>query len=294
MKTQFDWAKGLPELPGYHWQGWHLNQPAHEYHDHPALGSGDVKKAGVSPAHLAAKFDTPEWLKPNFDTPALEFGRAFHEALLEPDVFKRNYAISPKHFDDYRLKDAKDFLKGFEADAGGRSVLKYSEGWLIDRMLAACYALPKVKTLLESQGHCEASLYAQNPEHTLALKGRTDKVIPEFGWFMDAKTMAELSPKTLKTALLDYAWHVQAAHYLHVGELVDGPDVWNQMVFLCVEKKPPFTACLAVLDSDTLQIGKQIHKKCLQNAAKFFHEDCTDGSMPEVADLILPEWARVV
>lgn len=57
--------------------------PQSEYRAHPGLSSTDIKRMAQSMAHYKYFHDNPE----NKDTPALQFGRAYHKYCLEKNDF---------------------------------------------------------------------------------------------------------------------------------------------------------------------------------------------------------------
>jgi len=59
-----------------------------EYHAHEAIGHSSIVKTMRSPAHLREALDNPKEA-----TLAMEFGTAIHTAVLEPRIFREEYAV---------------------------------------------------------------------------------------------------------------------------------------------------------------------------------------------------------
>lgn len=66
-----------------------------QYHAHPAISKSDLDKISRSPQHYKHKKENPEP-----ETPSMLRGRAVHAAILEPDLFAKEYApeITPEDF----------------------------------------------------------------------------------------------------------------------------------------------------------------------------------------------------
>ena len=79
-------------------------------------------------------------------TPALLFGKAFHCALLEPDVFRRTYAVEPS-FGDCRSKDNKARRDAWRAEHNGVSLITREDDETIRGMIRVIRAHPRLEPL---------------------------------------------------------------------------------------------------------------------------------------------------
>lgn len=84
-----------------------------EYHALQAIGHSSIVKAMRSPAHLREALDNPKQ-----PTPAMELGTAIHTAILEPKIFREEYAV----VDDVLLTGTLSSLDDYKIAAGELNV----------------------------------------------------------------------------------------------------------------------------------------------------------------------------
>ena len=97
--------------------GVHPNVPIAEYHRWNAIGSTGLKHFKRSPAHYQAYL-----AEGSEDTPAMQMGRPFHAAVLEPDTFASRWCSAPDV--DRRTKIGRERWDELEAQYGDGFVLK--------------------------------------------------------------------------------------------------------------------------------------------------------------------------
>jgi hypothetical protein len=119
--------------------GVHAGIPNAVYHQRVTglVSKGALDLVARSPAHYMA------WLEGNDEEPtaALEFGSAFHAALLEPARFVAEYATEPD-FGDCRRKEPKAARDAWRAANVGKVPVSADDDKAIRGMLAAVRAHP--------------------------------------------------------------------------------------------------------------------------------------------------------
>lgn len=140
--------------------------PQSEYRAHPGLSSTDIKRMAQSMAHYKYFHDNPE----NKDTPALQFGRAYHKYCLEPYDFYNEFAVAPNV--NRRTKAGKEEWEEFVEENKGKEVISEEMYETIDAMRNALYSTPFAKKLI--YGEHEKSFFWTDEESGFECKCRPD------------------------------------------------------------------------------------------------------------------------
>lgn len=270
--------------------------PASEYHAHPALSSSVVADmALMPPAQAQAK-----WLRRRLadekraadpapaNATALEFGTVAHTAILEPDAIEREYMVAERP--NLRTNAGKE--QWAESHAMARAlgkVLVSQEDYDTARaMRDALHRLPAA-SLLRS-GHAEVSLFAHDPDLGVDLRSREDWMPTEPGIQLDVKTARSVSPEDFGRDAIRLGYHVKAAHYRRVRQLLsDEPPTF---VWLAIEKEPPYLAADYWVEPGMWPAFESEWRRAVAT-----WKDCTEsGAWPlraEGEDYIhLPAWYR--
>jgi hypothetical protein len=103
------------------------NMPSAEYHAHPAVSKSVLDKIAITPMHCRAYLDGVR----TEPTPAMQFGTALHTAVLEPHLFRDQYAV----FDgDRRTKEGKATYEALLSS--GKQIIKADDRDAIRTMFA--------------------------------------------------------------------------------------------------------------------------------------------------------------
>lgn len=228
----------------------HLSNEA--YHGGPGISKSHLDVAAKSPAHYWAAYLDPN-REPRQATPAMVLGTAIHAAILEPDLFAKQFVIAP---DISRRSNAgkaeyDDWIKGNT----GREVLT-PEQWQV-----ACGARDAVRghhhaSELLKRGQAELSFLGRDGVHDELVKCRTDWLSWDDGLIVDVKSTEDASPAAFIRSVLTYRYHVQQAWYLDVIEQALGDVPLLRWVFLAVEKSPPYAVGLYTLPPAMVAAGR--------------------------------------
>lgn len=193
-------------------------------------------------------------------TAAMERGTAVHEALLEPDLFWKNYHIMPKI--DGRTKEGKEEKKRQEELAKGKILLSQDDFIIIDNIMKAVkkndLALKYLVGIVEQS-------------HYFNYKGvdcrcRPDCFDPVEGWISDVKTIREITARSIPNEIKSRHYDLQAYAY----------SVWlnipvESFRFIFVETAAPYGVEVVALNEQEMMRGKYRFEKALEDWA-FYKE----------------------
>lgn len=249
--------------------GIYLGLSNEDYHKDEAIGSTSIKAISVSPANL--------YFNPFKGSKSAQIGTAIHAALLEPQVFEKDFILLPD-IKDRRSAEYKDALKQKDAD----NILVNGEVETIQRMIESANLNSDFTDYMATTGHSEMSMFATCPETGLKLKCRFDRMSDSYPYPLDVKSCMDATERGFSQAFGKYHYHIQAAFYLYVLKLVTGRDL-NQFCFFAIQNKPPYTNCMYYIGEDSLELGRKIMFESLHKI-----KQCIDGDVPKTEGMVLP------
>lgn len=251
------------------------DMPISDYHAHESISNSGLTLIARSPAHY---HHAPRWKGSRFT----EIGTAFHTALLEPERYQREY-ITVADCDDRRTAAYKDAAKTY----GGDKTLTASEGAAVEVMAESVRANAAAADALAKPGWAELSLFVNDPETGVLMRCRFD-YLTEDGNALDVKKTQDCREFAFAKSVHLYRYHVQAAMYSHVYELVTGkPLVSYQM--LAIEEAPPCANVLYDIDPLATAHGFTLYREALAEYARCLYSD-TWPSYSGTGVVTLPEW----
>lgn len=226
------------------------------YHSHSALSSTEARLILDSPAKYRWHKDHPPLVKPSKQ---FDIGSAVHskvlgtgyEAVVIPDeLLASNGAIS--------TKAAKEFVE----DARARELipLKASEFQPIADAAEAVLAHPAARALFDQPGAGEVSVFSTAPEG-VDVRARFDYLPTEFTLgapsrvAVDLKTARNASPEAFTKAIAEHGYDVQRAWYVDALKWATGEDA--ELVFVAVEKEPPYLVAVHQLPTVWTEMGRE-------------------------------------
>ena len=271
------------------------NQSAAEYHAAPGASASRLKLLKRSAAHMKHDMDNPQ--EP---TPAMIIGSATHSAILEPDLFAKEWGRLPEG--DGRSKAVKEAKAELITQFGVGQVLKPDvyDNILAMRDSVLSNALPL--DLLDG-ADTETSHYWTEGTGTIKdfkqlhveCKARIDALPREDSMWndcvVDIKTTANGSPEEFRRSCFNFGYHIQAAHYLSAAER-------GRFIFIVVERDAPHCVAIYELDDDALELGRADREFLLGQWALCEAEEAAGGPdawpgfpCEEIQELSLPGWA---
>jgi len=268
------------------------NQSAADYHAAPGASASRLKNLQRSAAHMKHDMDNPEP-----PTPQMIVGSATHSAILEPNLFVKEWGRLPEG--DGRSKIVKEAKAELIVQFGAGHVLKPDVYDNILAMRDSVFGNALGLDLLDGAS-TEASHYWT--EHCLHgteplkvdCKARIDALPREDSMWgdcvVDIKTTTNASPEEFRRSCFNFSYHIQCQHYLSAAER-------GRFIFIVVERDAPHCVAIYELDDDALELGRQtreflLGQWALCEAAEAAGEpDAWSGFPIEIQELSLPAWA---
>jgi len=255
------------------------------YHSGPGVSKSMLDTLDRSPMHYwAAHLDPERPAKesaPHFDT-----GSAVHTLVLEPDLFDEEFAIAPAL--NRRTKEGKKAWAEFMEENAGKILLTREQYDEARRMADSILAVPLARQLLQG-GTREKSFYWTDEETGLLCRVRPDYLRPDI--LVDLKTTKDASNQGFTKTIANYRYYVQAPYYCHgVKEATGGRVAPEYMLFLAVEKTPPYPCNFFVLDERSWREGERAFRDGLNTLKRCMDENHWPGYGETIKKASLPTW----
>lgn len=246
-----------------------------DYFGTPAYSQSDLKTVLDCPQLLwELKHNGGRRKKP---TPAMQSGTIDHMAILEPDKFEKTFATcGPKN-----TKLGKAQAKA--AEEAGLEPITESQYVEAHNVLLAIKKHPLANKLL-TNGHPEVSVYSTDVSTGLDVKGKLDWLGDDI--IVDLKTVSGggASPTAFAKQIVNFKYHLQAAHYLELAQA-------KRFIFVVVERDFPYQIGIYELDEAALAEGRWLRKKALDTVALCLASNYWPGYTPaKPQTLSLPPW----
>lgn len=251
------------------------NMSNEDYHAHPSISSTDVK--------MVAKTSLAHWKHKQFkESPALHMGSAVHALCLE-----RHLNLVVKGPESRRGKAWTEAKAA--ADFAGQIILPEGEFEIANAIADSVLATDVGKRMAGESTINEMSVFVTDPDIGLPLKTRPDSYWPQNGGVIyDIKTCLDASPRGFASAVGKFGYAVQQAFYQHVLRL-EGLQA-NNMVFVAVEKEPPYAVGVHVLSTDYIEWAEKQMLASLEKIKRAQDEDTFDTGWPSVNVIELPRY----
>ncbi|AUR92698.1 putative exodeoxyribonuclease 8 [Vibrio phage 1.175.O._10N.261.55.B3] len=193
---------------------------------------------GTSKSELDLAHDSVALLEWNKNNPApgsesVDLGTHVHCALLEPDVFKKDYVKMPEFGTS---KGGKESAEAFIERIGDSKIVLDTETYLqVCAMRDSVLHHPVANMLLTSKGISEASIFGEI--NGMRVKCRPDRIVdPEvFGQhiLVDVKKCASIDE--FAKSVIGFRYHTQHAYYSDIYEQYSGHK--PRFIFVVVGEK---------------------------------------------------------
>ena len=256
-----------------------------EYRKKEGISASDLKKMVKSMAHFKYYKDHPD----ENDSEALQFGRAYHKLMLEPDDFDNEFIVSPKF--DRRTKEGKAAYEDFLKKADGKEVINEETYQKLLEMQVALYNTPFVKLLIK--GEHEKSFFWTDGKSGTPCKCRPDSFgqIKDQYVAIDLKTTNDAETDHFMRDAIKFGYDIQAAHYCEGLEKVYGKPF--KFIFIAQEKTAPYLVNVLEADEYFMKSGRELRSKLLDDYKKAMETDVWEGYMNEsngINSLSVPAW----
>jgi len=266
--------------------GVHVGMSWADYERIDAINWSTLKHILKSPAHMRE-----EQTHPSASTVALDFGQAFHCAILEPELFAKSYAPAPDGVGRRSNKDKEKWAEVEKLNPGAK-ILKADDWDTITSMRDAVYAHPTASAFLKGKGKNEVVLVWQDEEFGCMCKCRVDRLTEWEGWtfIVDAKSCRDASPVPFARDCAQLGYHKQKAFYLR-GAAALSPQS-RRFAFIAVEKERPFGVAVYELDEEAEVAANSAVRSALSKYVECVKNKSWPAYEPGLWPLRLPNWAN--
>jgi hypothetical protein len=258
--------------------GVHANIPEEQYHASPGVSVSRLKRfaQAAAKAHVAQS-----------ETTALRFGTLIHAVLLEPNTVEARYWVT----DLDRLDPRSANYKAEVERANGLELVKRADFESALRLRDAVLAQPIARDILAPGALVEQSFYWRDDETGLLCRGRTDLVRPEWRALVDIKSTQDASSRSFARTVAEYKYDWQSIYYQDGWSLAADwkPDL---LLFLPIEKEPPYLCAAYEIDPDDLAEARQQLRQQLDAYAHCEASGQWPGYPDGISRISLPGWAK--
>lgn len=250
------------------------------YHSRPELSSTEARLLLQSPAKYRWRKDNPPLID---DSPKFDIGKAVHAKVLGVGA-----EVVIVDADDWRTKTAREARE--EARTAGKAPLLTREFEAVNGMAESVLAHSTGRALLSQPGDTEVSLFVD--VDGVPTRSRFD-FLPERTErrtvAVDLKTTADASKRAFESSVARYEYAVQRAWYLDDLRVITGEED-AEMVFLAVEKEPPYLVAAFQVPSVWAEKGHVMANRARTRWAECNRAGEWPGYSEEIQLLDEPTW----
>jgi len=145
-------------------------------------------------------------------------------------------------------------------------IIKSNEMKMIRKVQKNAKNHDRYSLMLNNCAHIEQSGIARCPRTGLYLSCRGD-ARSDLGYFIDPKTMGNLSMHDMENSQSYFSYFLQHAHYLYTANLIE-PGKYNYFYFLYISKTSPYEICFAHLDAESIARANKLYGDILNKIAE--------------------------
>jgi hypothetical protein len=256
-------VKYEPDTPGI------LKRSIDKYLRIPAVNWSTLKEMQRSALHYAHRKENPRE-----DSSGLARGRAVHTAVLEPELFSKEYVV-------YEGKTRQgNAWKAFKEAYSDKTILKtdeYDKAW---RCATRILKHPEAKAIMRDCAY-EKTFTWTDPKTGLKCKCRVDGI---GSVLFDLKTTSDCDARMFGRIAARLLYHGQLAMY------GDGAKHTGETFIVAAEAEPPFDVAVFQLGEDEIAIGQELYQGLLQQVAGCEKSGDWPGRYPMRERLVLPRY----
>ena len=229
-----------------------------------------------------------QYLSGNYERPkeseAYLIGNMLHTKLLEPQLFDEQFYIMPKT--NRTTKQGKIDYANALACAEGKSLVNEEQFTSVMQMHDS---LANEQVVIDVLGEAkfEKSIFWRDEETGIMCKCRPD--IWNDPVCADLKTTEDASPKGFQSSAMKFGYFLQAAMLYEGLKSIGMP--FEAFLFICVEKKKPYSGGMYLLDDAALQHGLYVFHLLLRRFAACQRSNDWPGY--GVRSLTIPKYATM-
>lgn len=192
-------------------------------------------------------------------TKGMQFGKAFHLLVLEPDRWEANVATCPSA--KKTTKAGRAEWDAFAAENEDRIWITEDEEQSLRRMYDSVMSNPASADLMKAPGAVEEPIRFRDARTGIWCKVRPDKLLDD-GTIIDLKYSHEPYEQEFARSVVNYQYYAQAALYEQgVAALKHASSVPH--VFIVCGDNPPNECIVYALDEEAMQLGRSVNLNAL-------------------------------
>lgn len=226
------------------------------------------------------------WRDPSKDTAAIEFGKASHRGLLQPDKYMQKYLIfddadkcveisgkdwqknnkKPRGTNEYRAWYADVVAR---ASNNGQKLMPIEDHTTIQNMVDRALSVPQIREYLD---YTLKEQIVQYQYQGLRMKGMAD-VTDGYSFILDYKTLwhgVALQQESLMKVIIEHNYHSQQFSYGQGMNIKDKLILFQQKVY-------PYTPVIVKLSDAMIKEGQRHFDEMVANLK--VHVDSKTGTM---------------
>ncbi|HYE29946.1 MAG TPA: PD-(D/E)XK nuclease-like domain-containing protein [Methylomirabilota bacterium] len=277
-----------------------FTMPFEQYAKAEGVNSSLLKEMRRSPAHARYYIQSRLEEDNKREATALKLGRLVHKFVHEPAIAMDGLVVKPESM-KFSTNEGKAWRD--EQENQGKHIITQDERDQLLGMVSSVLNCKSAREFIEAS-YCETSVFCEtkvrldrDDETTVTLKARVDQLITRGNAIADLKTAADASPHGFSKAMWDFGYYMQAPFYVDAvnnAQQALGKDYGHKklMVFIVVEKTPPYPVYLYCPDTEAMKRGRSDYKALLAQYVRCKREDRWPGPPADITHLSLPRWAN--
>lgn len=217
-------------------------------------------------------------------TPAMLQGILADMYVLDPEGFHAAAVVAPPEVT--RRHKAFDILLTANP---GKHVVTADEMQTFMGIRDGIMRNTKARHIIEADGDVQKVITWEHKETGAPLKLKEDKILKN-GLLANMKVSGDITPDSFARAVLNFAYHAQAALYLDgawQAEQIDGPMVW-----VVVSRMPPHECICYTPDAECLALGRTRNEATIKELVdRRSRNDFRGRWTDSIQTLSLPPWA---
>ena len=298
-----------------------------DYHAAPGVSKSQLDAVAISGLNYWDAYVNPD-REPQEYKHCFAVGDGTHKLVLEPGTFEKSYAVG---FDKSAHPDALDTVADMKKELSARNMMVSGAKPELAARLVDETDFPASRIMMMLERHHNTTMSGRVPipardyknmmamlkavsnHHTAG--GLLDGALVEQSYFVtddngilrkcrpdiitangmvmpDLKTTDDVSEAAFGRTIAQRRYHVQAAWYLDIMEMLLGDEAPKTFCFIAAQKTRPYDVAVHWLTEDQIAIGRALYQRDLARLIECRNHDYWPGAdNGRVIQAAMPNWA---